>query len=144
MRIIQIDLDIDFVFGLDSKDLLRLQEIVSNSISSKTDKVIREALDFENLMKYYNQVFEKKVRFFNDKAKTNFEKRIKEGYTKQDIKKVIDNASNDEFHVANKYKHITLEFLSREIIFNRYVSEPTHLIPRNKKPVAAENGHINH
>lgn len=133
MRIIEIDLDIDFLFGISREDLLRLSEIVNNSTMKKTKAIAQEELDFNALRIYYNEVFSKRVIIFTEKAQINFNKRMKEGYCKSDIKKVIDNASNDKFHEANNFKNVTLEFLSRPDIFSRYVSELIHQVPRNKK-----------
>ena len=133
MRIVEIDLDIDFIFGISSEDLLRLSEIVNNSIGKKPKVISEEELDFNAMRIYYNDVFSKRAIIFPDKAQINFRKRIKEGYSKSDIKKVIDNASNDKFHEANNFKNVTLEFLSRAEIFSRYVSELVHQVPRNKK-----------
>lgn len=145
MRLIEIDLDADFIFGLDNNSLIRLQEIVANSISTKKKKVVAEELDFDALKNYYNLVFTKDMRVVTDKTKANFRKRIKEGYTKLDIQKVIDNASNDKFHEPNEFKHVTLEFLSRSDVFNRYVSEKIHQKPRNKKLAEQQGqGHTNH
>ncbi len=142
MRLIEIDLDVDFIFGLNSKDLVRLMEIVKNSISENDKKVSSEKLDFDALKSYYNLVFTKSMRVVTDKTKTNLNKRIKEGYIKADIQKVIDNASNDKFHEPTDYKHVTLEFLSRSDIFSRYVSEKDHQLPRHKK--IQKQGHTNY
>ena len=144
MRVIEIDLDLDFIFGLNSKDLLRLSEIIKNSISENDKKVSSEKLDFDALKGYYNLVFTKEMRVVTDKTKTNLNKRIKEGYTKAHIQKVIDNASNDKFHEPNDFKHVTLEFLSRSDIFSRYVSEKEHQLPRNKKLAQKQQGHTNY
>jgi uncharacterized phage protein (TIGR02220 family) len=140
MKLITIDLDVDFVLGLSSKELLRLKEIIDASLPKKVDN---NKLDFNALKEYYNLVFTKSMRVVSDKTKTNFNKRIKEGYTKLDIQKVIDNASNDKFHEPNEFKHVTLEFLSRSDVFNRYVSEKNHQVPRNKK-LQQQQGHTNH
>jgi uncharacterized phage protein (TIGR02220 family) len=140
MKLITIDLDVDFVLGLSPKELLRLKEIIDASLPKKVDN---NKLDFISLKEYYNLVFTKSMRVVSDKTKTNFNKRIKEGYTKLDIQKVIDNASNDKFHEPNEFKHVTLEFLSRSDVFNRYVSEKNHQVPRNKK-LQQQQGHTNH
>lgn len=144
MRIVEIDLDIDFIFGIESKDLIRLSEIVRNSISENDKKVSADKLDFDALKQYYNLVFTKSMRVVTETTKKNLNKRIKEGYLKSDIQKVIDNASNDKFHEPNDFKHVTLEFLSRSDIFSRYVSEKEHQLPRNKKLAQKQQGHTNY
>jgi uncharacterized phage protein (TIGR02220 family) len=87
-------------------------------------------IDFGKLIIYYNKILNKSCRVISKKAKDNFTQRIKEGYLKQDIVKVIDNVSNDNFHKESNFKHVTLEFLSRPIIFERYSSM------EHKKPIS--------
>lgn len=128
MRTIEIDLSKDKILDLSSEDLKRLKEILENSIPKKVDD---KKLDFEQLKNYYNLVFSKSMRVVCEKTKRQFNKRIKEGYTKADIKKAIDNASNDKFHEPNDFKHLTLEFISRSDKFTKYVSEQEHQEARN-------------
>lgn len=90
-------------------------------------------MDFDKLKYYYNLVFSKSMRVVCEKTKKQLRQRIKEGYTKNDIKKVIDNASNDSFHESNDFKHVTLEFISRSDKFTKYVSELEHKKPRHIK-----------
>ena len=93
-----------------------------NDIISIGKKESSNKIDFERMILYYNKVLLKNCRVISKKSKENFNQRIKEGYKKEDIVKVIDNASNDNFHKENNFKHLTLEFLSRSNIFERYSS----------------------
>ena len=106
------------------------------------DETISAEIDFDKLIIYYNKIIKKSCRVISKKAKDNFKQRIKEGYTKEDIVKVIDNASNDNFHKESNFKHVTLEFLSRPQIFERYSSIP------HQKPISVNKqtvqGHINY
>jgi uncharacterized phage protein (TIGR02220 family) len=79
-------------------------------------------IDFEKMIAYFNNAFKKATRIISEKAKANFKARMKEGYTKEDIVKVIDNCSNDNHHRDSNFKYVTLEFLSRPTIFERYAS----------------------
>lgn len=145
MTIIEIDLAQDFIL-LPRDQLLRISEIVNASLCENKKSVGNGKLDFNALKDYYNLVFAKSMRVVTDKTKANLNKRIKEGYLKSDIQKVIDNASNDKYHEPNDFKHVTLEFLSRADIFARYVSEREHQVPRHKKLLKQrlEQGHTNH
>lgn len=128
MKKVIIDLDQDKITDLSKSDLLRLKQIADASFSKKEDE-----LDFDKLKYYYNLVFSKSMRVVCEKTKKQLRQRIKEGYTKNDIKKVIDNASNDSFHESNDFKHVTLEFISRSDKFTKYVSELEHKKPRHIK-----------
>lgn len=143
MRTIEIDLSKDTILDLSPQELKRLKEIVEASIPKKVDD---KKLDFEQLKNYYNLVFSKSMRVVCEKTKRQFNKRIKEGYTKADIKKAIDNASNDKFHEANDFKHVTLEFISRSDKFTKYVSELEHQEARNVRLKRLKQGsvHTNH
>jgi uncharacterized phage protein (TIGR02220 family) len=104
-------------------------------------KQITSNIDFDKLIAYYNKVLNKNCRVITKKAKDNFNERLKEGYLKEDIVKVIDNVSHDNFHKETNYKPVTLEFLSRPNIFERYSSM------EHKKAITEINkitGHINY
>ena len=146
MKNITINLNQEIINDLSLLELKTLSTIVKNSLAEIETKKSDENLDFDLLKEYYNSVFTKSLRIVSEKTKINLRKRIKEGHSKADIRKVIDNASNDKFHEPNNFKHVTLEFLSRADIFSRYVSEIEHQIPRNKKLLKQrlEQGHTNH
>jgi hypothetical protein len=117
------------------------QPIQDIKTDSKKD-INNNEIDFNSLAKYYNYAFDKQMKIVNDKCKRQFNKLIKLGYTKVDIKKVIDNASNDKFHEENDFKHLTLEFISREEKFEKYFAMP-HEKPRCEK-LKKPQGHTNH
>lgn len=111
-----------------------IQDIKTDNKSS-----ISEKIDFDFLLKFYNQIFSKKCSVFPLKAKRYFTDRLKEGYTKTDIKNVLINVSQDIWHIEKDYKIATLEFLSRSKTFEMYAS----IIPKEiKKPI--QGGHTNH
>lgn len=144
MAVVEIDLSCDVITHLNKEEMNKVLKIVTNSLKNKKE-ALDNKIDFEQLKNYYNQVFSKSMRVVTEKTRVNINKRIKEGYNKQDIKKVIDNASNDKFHEPNDFKHVTLEFLSRSDIFARYVSEKDHQQPRNLKLKQAQGqGHVNY
>ena len=137
MKIITIDLDSDLIMGLSGVELKRLKEIVDASLPKKVDD---SKLDYKKLIDYFNVVFKKQTRVVSSDAKKNIIQRLKDGYNKDDIRVVIDNASNDNHHIESNYKYITLEFLSRPKIFERYSSQ------QHQKPysIKKETGHTNH
>lgn len=99
-----------------SKDSLPNNNIDNNKEYSK------EEIDFKKLVEYFNKVYSKKTRVISKEVKDLFNRKIKDGYTKQDILNVIDNCYNDNYHKEQDYKYVTLEFLSRPKIFERYAS----------------------
>ena len=137
MRIIEIDLSKDKILDLSPNELTRLKEIVDSSLPKKVDD---SKVDYKKLIDYFNSVFKKATRVVSSDAKKNINQRLKDGYTKDDVRVVIDNASNDNHHIESNYKYITLEFLSRPKIFERYASQ------QHQKPysIKKEIWHTNH
>jgi len=113
-------------------------ELLLSKINAKEVKKNTTEIDWDRLRAYFNKVFKKSARIISDDAKKKFRQRLKDGYTKDDIQKVIDNCSNDNHHQDNDYKYVTFEFLSRPAIFERYAAM------EHKKPQSLNQGHNNH
>lgn len=128
--------------NLGFSNLQKEQSINNKELTNNKDSNKKDNLDFDGLLKYYNFAFSKQFKIVNDKAKRQLSKLIKLGYNKADIKKVIDVASNDKFHEENNFKHLTLEFLSREEKFEKYYGMP-HEISRGEK-LKNPQGYKNH
>lgn len=109
-----------------------------SKLNAKEVKKSTTEIDWDRLRAYFNKVFKKSARIISDDAKKKFRQRLKDGYTKDDIQKVIDNCSNDNHHKDNDYKYVTFEFLSRPAIFERYAAM------EHKKPQSLNQGHNNH
>lgn len=129
------------VADLRKQDILvddcRVDSILSK-LNAKEVKKSTAEIDWDKLRAYFNKVFKKSARIISDDAKKKFRQRLKDGYTKDDIQKVIDNCSNDNHHKDNDYKYVTFEFLSRPAIFERYAAM------EHKKPQSLNQGHNNH
>ena len=95
----------------------------------KKDKYI----DFDLLIKFYNETFGREIRVVNAKAKKQIAARIKEGYTKEDLMRALLNAKEDSYHIETKYKYITLEFVSRSDKFERFSQNHVQVLPKPKK-----------
>jgi len=118
---------------LGSKDSLHNNNIYTNKENNK------EEINFEKLIIYFNKIYSKKSKVISDDVKKAYKLRIKDGYSKEDIVKVIDNCYYDNHHKETNYKYVTLEFLSRPKIFERYASM------EHKKPISqVKDGHINY
>lgn len=113
-------------------------ELLLSKINAKEVKKNTTEIDWDRLIAYFNKVFKKSARIISEDAKKKFRQRLKDGYTKDDIQKVIDNCSNDNHHKDNDYKYVTFDFLSRPAIFERYAAM------EHKKPQSLNQGHNNH
>ena len=86
---------------------------------SKPDK--SGNIDFKKLLIYFNEVTKKKCKVIPEKAKTAFNARLAEGYTKSDFATAIKNCYNDDFHKQNP-QFLTLEFISRQDKLDKYLN----------------------
>jgi len=82
---------------------------------SKEDKIknIIEPINWPELLLFFNNTTNKKCKVVSKKVKEQFNARLKEGFTKVDIKNAIVNATKDSYHIETELKYVTLEFISR-------------------------------
>jgi uncharacterized phage protein (TIGR02220 family) len=103
-----------------------------NSTVSVSDNDI---INWAELLKFFNSKTNKNCKVIPTKAKTAFTARLKEGYTKQDFAKAIQNCAADEFHINNPH-HLTLEFISRQDKLDKYLNigdKPKNIEKQNPK-----------
>jgi len=79
-----------------------------------------ESIDFGVLLNYINSSFDRKFKIISESVKTKFKARIKEKYTKDDIKNCIDNLKNIQYHIDNGFQYCTPEFISRADTLDKY------------------------
>lgn len=88
-------------------------------------------ISFEALLQYMNDTFGRSFKVINEKVKTKYKSMLKQGYTKEQILKAMNNCKNDQFHKDKNYQYCTPEFFSRLETIDKYsdVSKyDTHLI----------------
>lgn len=93
---------------------------VSVSVNDKKDNISAESIDFGLLLNIINETFSRKYKIINDNVKAKFKARLKDGYTKEDIKNCIDNLKNITYHKDNGYQYCTPEFISRSETLEKY------------------------
>ena len=69
-----------------------------------------------------------------DNAKRSFNARIKEGYTKENIRYAMDNVRIDAFHKENNFKYASISYFSRSKTLDTYGQkndvQPKKYVPR--------------
>ena len=65
----------------------------------------------------------------NDKTKSSFAARLKEGFTKEQICRAITNCKNDKYHIENP-QYLTIEFILRNDKLEKYLN----IVPEPTKP----------
>jgi len=72
-----------------------------------------DAFDWDNLRLLINRTFGRQFKVINKEVKAKYNSRLKNGYTKEDVKNAILNCHKDPFHKDKNYKHCTPEYFSR-------------------------------
>jgi hypothetical protein len=111
----------------------RIEEVrEENIIEDISTKV--ESINFLGLLEYFNSVYDKKCTVVPDNAKRSFNARIKEGYTKDNIRYAMDNVKLDDFHKENDFKYATISYFSRSKTLDTYGQknevQPKKYVPR--------------
>jgi len=105
--------------------------LLDNFIKDKTENNLNNSIDFKLLLNFFNETYGRKLNVISDKTKKQIKERLKEGYSKEDLKQALLNAKNDPYHIENNFKYITLEFISRSDKFERYSQiHQTNVKPR--------------
>lgn len=100
---------------------IQLKEEVKEEVKKEVQTKSTD-FDFDLFLKFLNVTLKKNHRIISDKVKNAYKARLKQGYTKDDIKQAIINASKDTFHKENDYKYLTPEFFSRPDKLEKFIS----------------------
>jgi len=73
----------------------------------------KENINFSDLLIFINSTLGKKYKVVNKAVQQKYNARLKDGYTKEDFKSAIINASKDPYHKENNFKYLTVEYFSR-------------------------------
>jgi uncharacterized phage protein (TIGR02220 family) len=89
---------------------VNVNDTVNDTVINKN---IINPINWDALLNFFNTTTNKKCRIVSTKARNQFNARLKEKFTKEDIFKAIKNCYNDEWHIKNNHQYLTLEFISR-------------------------------
>ena len=96
-----------------------------NDKNDKNDKnIIQGEIPFEGFLEWFNESTGKKYRG-TDRVKSSFNARIRDGYTKQDLKKALDNALADDYITGdngNGKWYLTPEYFLRPNILEKWLN----------------------
>lgn len=70
-------------------------------------------IDFASLLKFINFKTGRNFKVINQGVQKKYNARLREGYTKEDIKQAITSAVKAQNHIDSKNKYLTPEFFSR-------------------------------
>jgi uncharacterized phage protein (TIGR02220 family) len=87
----------------------------------KKVNISSETIDWVIFLDWFNKTTNKNFRTINNKTKSAFNQRIKDGYKKEDFMTAIINCFNDPYHKENP-KYLTPEFISRPDKLEKYLN----------------------
>jgi uncharacterized phage protein (TIGR02220 family) len=79
--------------------------------------------DFEKFLIFFNKTLGKNHKKINDTVKAKIKARLKEGYTKHDFQKAVENIAKEKYHIETQFKHATPEFISRADKLEMYIGK---------------------
>jgi uncharacterized phage protein (TIGR02220 family) len=98
---------------------LEVKEEVESKLISKV--VPTSGIDTNKFVEYFNSVADRKFKP-NDKIKACLKKAIKT-YTKEELKKAIDNAHKDSYHLETNFKYLTPEYILRDKSLEIFINQ---------------------
>lgn len=84
------------------------------------EKLKNDKIDFKILLDFINLKTGRGFKVINKTVRQKYNARLKEGFTKDDIRNSIINACNDKFEKSLNYQNLTPEYFSREKVLNRF------------------------
>ena len=111
-------------------------DTVTVNVSTKVDSIAPiEKIDWDSLLSVFNSIFGKGAKVINANTKQKFNARIKDGWKKTDIRQAMEVVKNDTFHKDSNFKHVTIEYFSRDKTLQMYANEPIKRLPIDRQPI---------
>ncbi|KQR93313.1 hypothetical protein ASG01_08940 [Chryseobacterium sp. Leaf180] len=98
---------------------------IEREIESKKEKEIN-TIDFASLLSFISKSTGRNFKTINETVKKKFKARLREGYSKDDIRSAVKNAVKNDYHIENKFQYLTPEFFSRAETIDKYSGISVH------------------
>jgi hypothetical protein len=112
---------LDDIFGehlCPEKDII-IEAVKKDNKSSVGKEDMGEAAQ---ILEMFKVIFNKPRTRVMSKKVINRYKRLLKVYSLNEIEEAMKKASKDDFHIETGYKHLTLEYFSREEMMDKWVS----------------------
>lgn len=102
------------------------KQLLTNESKSKQSEAVNVSVNVTDnvidLINHFNKCFNKTTRVIPKEARAGYNALISDGYTIEDIKNAMINASKDKWHIEKKYEVCTYLYFSRVETIDRYHS----------------------
>jgi len=99
----------------------------SDSDSENVSEKKNTSIDLDVVLNHFNFCFTKRSRIIPSNVKRKYQQLILDGFTIDDIKLAMTNASRDTFHVDTKFKYCSLEFFSRADKIDKFANQSNNI-----------------
>lgn len=106
----------------------------NESDNESENKKENTSIDFDAILNHFNFCFTKRSRIIPSNIKRKYHQLIRDGFTIDDIKLAMTNASRDTFHVENKFKYCSLEFFSRADKIDKFANQSNTIVKKQYIP----------
>lgn len=106
----------------------------NDNVNDNENELIQIPLEFDGLLDWFNQCFQKRSRVFPKSIQSKYKKLMRDGFTIDDVKNAMKNAKNDQFHIETKFKHCSLEFFSRAEKIDKFANISNQQIRKQYVP----------
>jgi len=86
----------------------------------REEETNQSKIDFDALLKLINTQTKREFKVINKSIQAKYIARLKDGYTKDDIKNTIINSVKEEYHKETNFKYLTPEYYSRAKTIDQY------------------------
>jgi hypothetical protein len=104
------------------------KQLLTNASKSKQSEAVNVNVNVNvtdsviELIEHFNKCFNKSTKVIPKTARAGYNDLIKDGYTLEDIKNAMLNASKDKWHVEKKYEVCTYSYFCKPDVIDRYHS----------------------
>jgi uncharacterized phage protein (TIGR02220 family) len=103
-----------------SESTIQSIDSINKQYTNNNNTQPKVVINWDSLLTQFNNLTKRNFKLINDVTKKQILARLKEGYTKEDLWNAIQNCYNDDFHKENNHKYLTLEFISRAKMMEKY------------------------
>ena len=93
----------------------------NNTTSAKAD-----GIDFDLLLKFINKKTKRQFKKINSTVRAKYNARLKDGYTKADIFRAVEQSVKEDYNIKNNFKYLKPEYYSRANTLDLFAETTTN------------------
>ena len=110
----------------------------SLQVEEKEKEKVEYTIDFDLLLKFINKKTKRKFNKINSTVRAKYNARLKDGYTKADIFRAVEQSVKEDYNIKNNFKYLKPEYYSRANTLDLFAETTTQDIKPDLNDVASE------